>query len=104
MQRKQRFLSGLPYKHSDVVFAGRTYHSVRFPKIWPKCIVLQAGLVAHLPVKDFYIQSWQEPVVRVYDCNGNWTDVEGTAPILHVKDGGKVKLHSFSVHIPCCRT
>ena len=55
-----------------------------------QCIVLQAGLIVHLPVKDIYLQSWQEPVVRVYDGDGNWTDVVGTAPILHVQDGRKV--------------
>ena len=52
--------------------------------------MLQAGLVALLPVQEFYIQCWQEPVVRVLDGAGDWTDVEGKGAVVHIKDGRKV--------------
>ena len=47
-------------------------------------------MVIFLPIKDTCMQTWQEPIVRELDDNGEWVDVLGRCFITQLKGGEKV--------------
>ena len=53
-------------------------------------IILQDGLVVFLPIKESCMQSWQQPLVREQDDNGEWVDVKGQCCVVQKQIGETV--------------